>query len=144
MRIGVGMATAGLVFGLVACSDSAAPATDDLVGTWNATAAEFVREADPSESVEIIAQGGSFRITLGANGTWSAIVTAPQITPDTSGGTWTASTDVLTLITTGQAGETQFDYVLSGTTITLTDGHVTWDYGNGDEAARLNITATKQ
>jgi len=144
MRIGVGMAIAGIALGGAACSDSGSPALDSFVGTWNASSAEFVREAAPVVTVEIIALGGAFRITFNADSTWRAIVTAPQNPPDTSGGTWTVGIDVLTLLTTGQSGNLQFNYVLSGNTITLADGHVTWDFGSGEEPARLNITATKQ
>ncbi len=143
MRIGVGMATVGLVLGAAACSDSG-PSMDSFVGTWTASKAEFVRVADATDKVEIIAQGGTFRITFNADSTWVATITAPQNVPDTSGGTWSASVDVLTLVTVGLSGQTQFDFVLSGNTVTLTGGHVTWDFGTGDEEALLNVTATKQ
>jgi hypothetical protein len=143
MRIGVGMASVGFVLGLAACSDSG-PSMDSFVGTWNATKAEFVSEADPTVKQEVIALGASFKITFNADSTWRAIMTAPLMAPDTSSGTWSASIDVLTLVTTGASGETQFAYVLSGNTVTLTGGHVEWDFGNGDEPALLNVTATKQ
>jgi hypothetical protein len=143
MRIGVGVATVGLVLAVTACSDSG-PSADSFVGTWNASKAEFVRVADATDKVEIVAQGGTFQITFNADSTWAAIITAPQILPDTSHGTWSSSIDVLTLVTVGLSGQTQFDFVLSGNTLTLTGGHVTWDFGTGDEEALLNVTAAKQ
>ena len=51
---------------------------------------------------------------------------------------------MLTLRETGVSGNVQFDYVLSGNTISLTGGNVDFDFGNGDEAATLNVTAVKQ
>jgi Lipocalin-like domain len=150
MRIGVGMATAGLVLAAAACGDSG-PSMDSFVGTWNATKAEFVSEADATVNADIIALGATFQITFNADSTWRAILTfsalvpaGGQVAPDTSSGTWTSSIDVLTLVTTGQSGNTQFNFVLSGNTLTLTGGHMTWDFGTGDEPAILNVTAVKQ
>lgn len=117
---------------------------DEFVGTWNATKMEFTRVANPTQKVDIIALGVTFRMTFFADSTWRAILTAPLTQPDTTSGTWTASLDVLTLQQTGQSGEQQFDFVLSGNTVTLTGASVDWDFGTGNEPATLSITATKQ
>jgi hypothetical protein len=143
MRVGVGMAMAGLVLGAAACSDSG-PSADSFVGTWSATQMEFTRSANPTETVEIIGEGATFRITFKADSTWTAVLTAPGMSPDTSSGTWSASIDVLTIATTGMSGEQQFQFSLSGNTLTLSGANAEWDFGSGDEAATLSITLTKQ
>jgi hypothetical protein len=139
----MGLIAAALVLGAAACSDTSAP-MEDLVGTWNATAMVFTRVADTTEKVDVIALGATFRMTLAADSTWTAIQTVPLAVPDTATGTWTASLDVLTLEETGQSGNMQFQYVMSGNTVTLTGGSVDFDFGFGDEPATLSITATKQ
>lgn len=144
MRNAAGMVIAGLVLAAAACSDSGAPPTDAFVGTWNATKMEFTRVADTTEKVDVITLGVTFRITFAAADTWQAIMTAPLTQPDTTSGTWTASLDLLTLQETGQAFSVEFQFVLSGNTVTLTGGDVEFDFGTGDEAATLSITATKQ
>jgi hypothetical protein len=134
----------GALVWTAACSDTG-PSADSFVGTWRATKMEFVRVANPSETVDLIADlGGSFTITFSADSTWEAIQTVPSVAPDTVDGHWSVSLDVLTLTQTGQSGNRQFTFVLSGDTITLTGGDVEWDFGSGDEAATLSITLTKQ
>jgi hypothetical protein len=144
MRVRMGIAIAGLVLAAAACSDSGAPSIDSFVGTWNATRMEFTRVANPADKEEIIAGGATFQITLKADSTWSGVLTVPPGAADTASGTWSASLDVLTIVTTGMSGEQQFDYVLSGTTLTLSGANTDWDFGSGDEAATLSITLTKQ
>jgi hypothetical protein len=144
MRHATGMVTVAVVLGAAACGDSGAPPTDQFVGTWNATKMEFTRVADPTVKQDIIALGAAFQITFAADGTWESVLTVPAEQPDTSGGTWTASLDVLTIVTTGQSGEMMFAFVLSGNTVTLTGANTDWDFGSGGEAATLSITATKQ
>jgi hypothetical protein len=143
MRVRVGLVLAGLALGAAACSDNSAPPLDTFVGTWNATKMEFTRVANPTDKIDIIALGATFRITFAADSTWQAIMTVPETAPDTTAGTWTASIDVLTLAETGVSGNMQFTYVLSGNTISLSGANVNFDFGSGDEPATLSLTATK-
>jgi hypothetical protein len=134
--------TAVLAVG-AACGDQG-PAIPDLVGTWDATKLEFTRVANPSQKVDVIALGATFWIALDADSTWLAVVTIPLSTPDTTTGTWSAGTDVVTLQEDGATGNQQFDYVLSGSTLTLTGANVDYDFGTGDEPATLDVTAVKR
>lgn len=143
MQRPMGLIAAGLVLGAAACSDTSAP-MDSFVGTWNATKMVFTSVADTATKLDVIALGATFRMTLAADSTWRAITTEPLATPDTTTGTWSAGVDVLTLEETGQSGNIQFQYVMSGNTVTLTGGSVDFDFGGGDEPATLSITATKQ
>jgi glutamate synthase domain-containing protein 3 len=144
MRSATGVVTVAVVLGAAACGDSGAPPTDQFVGTWNATKMEFTRVADPTVKQDIIALGAAFQITFAADSTWEWVLTVPGDQPDTSSGTWAASLDVLTIMTTGQSGEMMFAFVLSGNVVTLTGASADWDFGTGIEAATLSITATKQ
>jgi hypothetical protein len=143
MRVTVGIAIAGLVLGVAACSDSG-PSADSFVGTWDATRMEFTRTANPADKEDIIGDDGTYRITFNADGTWHAVMTVPGVMVDLPSGTWSASIDVLTIVTTGMSGEQQFDYVLSGNTLTLSGANAEWDFGSGDEPATLSMTLTKR
>ena len=79
-------------------------------------------------------------------GTYRVTITDPGLTGNVVTGTWSASRDVLTIQPTGQTGNTQFDMTLSGSTLTLNDGHVLFDFnadGVGEESV-LNMTLTRQ
>jgi hypothetical protein len=146
MKSAVGLVMAGLVVGGAACSDSGAPATDEFVGTWDALKIEFTRVADTTVKEDIfVTQNARMEVTFFADSTWQSIETIPPVV-DTVGGTWMASIDVLTLTQTGQAGNQQFTFVLSGNTVTLTGGDTDWDFGmgGGDEAAKLSLTLVKR
>jgi uncharacterized cupin superfamily protein len=133
-----------LVLASVSCSDSAAPDPGSLLGTWDATKLEFTRVANTSEKVDIIPLGGVFVITLAANDVCTASLTMPQTAPENMTGTWSVSIDVFTLHWTGDTGNTQFDFSLSGSTMTLVGGDVDFDFGNGDEPSKLTVVLVKR
>jgi hypothetical protein len=61
-------------------------------------------------------------------------------------GTWSATVDVLTIVRAGQTGQTQFDMTLSGSTLTLSGGHVLFDLnddGAGEECV-LDMALVRQ
>jgi hypothetical protein len=138
------MCAAALVVAGAACGESAGAAFDDLVGTWDATTFQVTQVASPGTTVELIASGATFTITLRADSSYLAILTEPETSPDTTTGTWGSSIDLLTLRETGIPGERQFAYVLSGRTVTLTGASVDFDFGNGDEPATLDVTLVKR
>lgn len=60
-------------------------------------------------------------------------------------GTWQASIDVLTITETGDPFSVQFEFTLSGATLTLTGGDVDFDFnGTGDLPAELDRVLVKQ
>jgi len=139
-----------MVIGLVAvcCGGKSptAPSATTLAGTWKASRAEFVNASNSSVRVEAVSQGYTIVLTLAASGTFTQAVTEPGQAARTTTGTWTASKDVLTLKTTGQSGETQFDMTLNGNTLTLNGGHVLFDVNNDDvdEESILNLIMARQ
>ena len=131
---------------LGACgSDTTGSGLPNLVGVWTITKFEFVRVANPSTKVDLIALGGSGHVTFNSNGTWATTLTFPGLAPLTSSGTYTETATSLTLVDTSQSpSETStFAMTVSGNVRTATGGTATFDFGSGDEAATLNVTATK-
>ena len=127
-------------------NSATAPSATTLAGTWKATRAEFVGASNSSVRVEAVAQGYTIVLTLASSGTFTQAVTEPGQGTRATTGTWSASKDVLTLKTTGQSGETEFDMTLSANTLTLNGGHVLFDVNNDDidEEAILNLTMTRR
>lgn len=122
-----------------------APDPKTLVGTWNATKAEFVSLADSNKKTDIITQGSTVTLVLSTS-TFVFTITDPGQAPEAGTGTWSVSSDTLTLTwSTGFFGESQFDFVLNGDRLTLTGGHVPHDFTVGNfEEAILNLTLARQ
>lgn len=134
----------GLVSG--ACGGGSAPPAQTFVGTWNATRYELVNPSSPTTKVELISQGASATLVLRADNTFQLSFGMAGHGDEAGSGTWSASVDVLTLHQNAPFTSTfQFDYALSGSTLTLTGGGSEWDFdGDGTpEAATLNVTAVK-
>ena len=129
---------------LANCSDSIAPET--LLGTWDATELRFTNLANSSQTIDIVQAGGTFTITLAADSTYEATITAPGMPDDVTSGTWVyTSLDGLTLTETG-GDATDINVVsLSGDTMVImsTDG-ITFDFGAGDVSVRRDGTLVRQ
>jgi hypothetical protein len=132
--------------GTAGCKSSTSPEeAAGLVGTWRATKAEFVSSANSSKKVDIIAQGSTLTLALNAS-TFVMTITDPGESPQVRSGTWSSSTDVLTLVTSsGGSGESQFDFSLNGNQLTLTGGHTLFDFTVGNfEEAIMNLSLVRQ
>jgi hypothetical protein len=116
-----------------------------LVGTWNATWAEYVSRTDSSLRVEVVSRGTTMVLSLQTSG-YTLTITDPGEGPVVTTGTWSASTDVLTLQPAGVSYSIQFDMILAGNTLTLSGGHVAYDInGDGaDEETTLGATLVRQ
>jgi hypothetical protein len=120
------------------------PSGQGLPGTWRATRAEFVSRANSSVRVEIVSKGATMTLVLDAARTYTTTVTNPGQPPDVVSGTWSSSTDVLTLKQTGRSGDSQFDMNLSGDTLTLNGGSALFAFDTVFEEAVLNATFVRQ
>lgn len=134
-----------LMFALVAACGGSSGTGPDLSGTWNATNFEFVSVASPGTKVELVAAGGHAVLVLKADKSYTVTSAPPGGGDTTTSGTWTSSSDVLTLRETGIGGDMQFAYTLSGNTLTLTgaDGEFDFDGDGAMEPAKMNVTATR-
>ncbi len=127
-----------------ACKSSTGPSTDSLVGTWDATKAEFVLKSNTSTKVDIVAEGSTVTLVLTANS--FTLTTDDTRTEDASmSGTWSKTTDTLTLEPTGQSFTLVFDMTLNGSTLTLDGGGVMFDFTSTGtyEDAELNMVLVK-
>ena len=137
---------AASLFG-VACGDDdpVAPPEATLAGTWNVTSIDLISEANPNVRVDLIALGASATLVLAQNSdfTFSLIWAKPPGgvwgTDVSEVGTW-SSTDVLTL-TTGPNNTWQFEAVLNGDSLFLTEADTSYDFdGDGNvESASFNM-----
>ncbi len=60
------------------CTDSTGLEVDDLTGTWTASSIVFTSTADATVSADLVAdEGASFVLTLGADATYTFILTIP-------------------------------------------------------------------
>lgn len=125
-------------------SNPAAPTPQTLEGTWRATKAQFVSVANSSRQVDIIAQGSTVTIAYaGTNYTYSQTESGKQQQVQT--GTWSASTDVMTMRPTGVTWNIQFNMTFGGNNLTLNGGSVQFDFNNGVfEEAKLNMNLVRQ
>lgn len=123
---------AALVSFAVSCGKDSptSPSAQTLAGTWNATRAEFVNAANSGQRVEIVAMGTTLTLTLDSPGTYTQKITDPGHAGQTTTGTWSASKDVLTLKPSNTSGNTQFDMTFDGNSLSLSGGHVTFDFND--------------
>ncbi len=143
-----GYAALILAVGLVpACggnSGSGVNPTPTLQGTWRATRAQFVSVAAPIRQVDIVPQGGTVTMTFTATN-YSFTQTETGKAQQAHSGTWTGSTDMVTLRPTGVTWTIEYDMALAGNTLTLSGGSVQYDFTPGVlEEARLNLTMARQ
>jgi len=131
-----------LLFGgaALACgSDGVGPSPDEIAGTWTATKMEYVSVSQPVQTVDLIDEGGTATLALNANGTYTFTVT-PNGEPQTvDTGDWELDGDIMTVLPDGTTFQLQFDVALAGNTLTLTGADAEFDFGSGDEDAKLNL-----
>lgn len=133
-----------LIVWSLSCSDGTGVEEDDLVGTWDATQLEFTEKANVDHRVDLIANGWTFAITLDQDGTYDAILDAPDGPPEAITGVWEATIDVFRMKDDTEPWWQEFDLSLSGTTLTLTGGDLNFDFGGGDVEASLDMVLVKR
>ncbi len=128
-----------------ACGDdSAGPAASEITGTWQATKVEYVSVAQPSVSVDLIAdEDWSATLVLGANGSYTFTRTPPGGQPLVDTGTWELDGDVLNVAPAGTQFRLQFDIALSGNTLRLSGADVEYAFNGSAEDAKLNLVLTR-
>ena len=137
---------AAVAVSLACGGDGNGPNRDQFAGTWDATKLEFTNVANPSEKVDIIAAGATFVIVLESNGTYQAEIVIPGQAPDNTTGTWSVSSDVITLRETGVSFSLQFNWSLSGNTLTISGADTEFDFNDDgtDEPAKASAVLVKR
>ena len=131
----------------IACGDDdpVAPPEATLTGTWNVTSIDLISDANANDRVDLIALGASATLVLAQNNgftftlTWAEPPGGVWGNDVTQVGTW-SSTDVLTL-STAPNNTWQFEAVLNGDALTLTEADTSYDFdGDGNvESASFNM-----
>ena len=127
------------------CGDSTGVEVDDLAGLWTASSVVFTSVADPAVSVDIVTEGATVTLTLGADGSYTLVITDPVDPTETESGSYVAAGSTLTLSETGTGSPEPFTIVRSGDSMTLTDTNDDFDF-NDDQAetdAILVITLSR-
>ena len=137
---------AALTVSLACGGDGSGPSRDQFAGTWDATKLEFTNVANTSQKVDIIALGATFVIVLESTGDYQETLVVPGSAPENTTGTWSVSSDVITIKETGSSGDQQFNWSLSGNTLTISGANTDFDFnGDGvDEPAKLSAVLVKR
>ncbi|HEX9894071.1 MAG TPA: hypothetical protein VGA78_09095 [Gemmatimonadales bacterium] len=145
---GAGLAALLLLAACGGDDDGAGPSPSGLTGTWRATKVELVNVANPTEKVELVALGMVLTAELNANETCRITSTFPGQPEEVITGTWSSSSEVFT-IRHSEGGNTitwQFDWNLSGNTLTLSGADNELDFDGDDlgDPAKLNLVLVRQ
>jgi hypothetical protein len=114
----------------------------DLAGTWTATAIVFTSVANPTLSVDEVADGAAMTLVLSADGEYTLTFVFPGEPNENETGTYTVSGSTLTITPPGGSQET-IGVSRNGDTMTLTLDDI-YDFDDqGEEDATLVITLTR-
>lgn len=115
----------------------------NLAGTWTATAIVFTSVANPTLSVDEVADGATMTLQLSADGTYTWNFVFPGEPDENETGTYTVSGSILTVAQTGGSQETM-GVSRNGDTMALTlDDTYDFDGDQVEEDATLVITLTR-
>ncbi len=137
---------------VVGCNDSTDPdpgnvSQDDLAGVWTATQFLLTSTDDPAMSVDMIALGATFTLTINADGTYSEAGLFPGNPPEVENGSGTYVIQGTNIILTETDDPEPFTvaFVLSGNTLTLTSTDETFDFDDDgvEDAATLEMILTR-
>jgi len=127
-----------------ACSDSTAPAGDDLVGTWVATTATFTPDGSTT-AFDLLEGGSGFTLVIRADDTYTVTFTEPGSDPDVENGTYTLSGGVLTVTPTDEPTEVEsFNVTLDGDTLTMIDPDAVEDDEGTEMTGTLRLVLQRQ
>jgi hypothetical protein len=147
VRKAAGVVCAALIILMTCCRKDTvtSPRAQDLAGTWQATKAEYISADDPSVIYDVVAQGGTVTLML-TSADFTLAVAGPGATPQVTTGTWTSTSDLMTLNPSGASFKWQFEMNLSGDNLSLRGAHVEFDFdGDGtNDPALLNLTLLRQ
>jgi hypothetical protein len=125
------------------CKDTSTnPTVKGPVGTWHATRAEYVSVADSSKRVNIVSQGSTVTLVLDTS-TFTLTITNPGETPKVTTGSWTFTTNTMTLAPSGTSFTWVFDTMVSGESMSLSGAHVQFDFSGTMEEAILTLVLTR-
>ena len=141
MKIRHSLLTPIILAAAIGCSDSTGIEPDQIAGTWTATQVVFTSLTNSSVTIDWIALGGTFTLTIRSDGTFTAVTRDPDGTTDTDVGDINVAGTVLTIADSGSGSPTAFVAVRNGDSMTLTttDEEIDFDGDDADDPASLRI-----
>ena len=132
---------------MAACTDATGGTgvePDDLAGTWTSMSLILTSVANPSMSMDLVAEeGAAVTIVLGADGTYTFTFVSDVEPTENETGTYTVAGNIMTITPTDGLEET-FVILRDGNTMTMTvDDEIVFIDGTNAEAAVLVITLTR-
>ena len=129
---------------LAACNDddgTGPSGTPNLVGNWTATAIVASSVNNPSETMDLYAEGFRLTFTFGSNGSYTIVSSLPSEPVDTNSGTYSQAGSTLTLTESGAGGDvTDVTVTINGSTATF----VVSDQDIDGTLANLTVTLQRQ
>lgn len=134
------LSAAVLALALASCGGGDEPSLESITGPWTATRMEFTSVATGGR-VDVIAEGATFTIDLSDTGEFFAALTLPGEAPETMNGTWSYTSDTITLQEVGSSGDLTFDLDMGNDAMTWSGADVDFDVDadGTDEPATLTI-----
>ena len=134
---------------MAACTDATGVGVepDDLAGTWTSTSFVLTSVANPSMSMDLVAEeGAEVTLVLRADGTYTFTFTSTVEETENETGTYTVSGSIMTVTPVTPDGLDPEDMTIArvGDTLTLTlDDEIVFGDGGNAEAAVLVIVLTR-
>ena len=134
---------------MAACTDATGVGVepDDLAGTWTSTSFVLTSVANPSMSMDLVAdEGAEVTLVLRADGTYTFTFTSTVEPTENETGTYTVLGNTMTVTPVTPAGLEPEEITLArvGDTLTLTlDDEIVFSDGGNAEAAVLVIVLTR-
>ena len=132
-----------LAAGGVACGGDPveAPSTENFARNWQLTRCEYQNQANPSETVDLIADGWVINLSVNDNGFFRYSATPPGGSEEFLDGNWSVAGQVVTFTPVGAAYSWQFSGRVRGNTMSLRGGDAEYDFdGDGTpEPATWNM-----
>ena len=128
-----------------ACTDATGLEVDDLEGTWTAASIVFTSAEDPLVTADLVADGATLTLVLGAENTFTLTFTMPLEDNEVDTGTYTVTDSTMTLSDSIELTTDEFAISRDSDTMTLTDTTEEFDFDGNEqeEAATLVITLTR-
>lgn len=114
----------------VGCSDPISIDPSDLAGTWTAASYSWLDKLDLVTVYDMIPDGGSFTVTLGSDGSFSAMRTFPGEAAESWSGVYSVTPPQLTFSDFGDGQPEPFLATRQENDMTLATGNVEFDFND--------------
>jgi hypothetical protein len=138
-----------LTVAMLGCTDTIAGLLEEgteeavlqvLAGTWNGTKFEFTNKADPAQTFDLIAEGGTLTLTIASDGRYTGQMVMPGETDNISGTLEVQGTNLIMNDDAEPGDPDVMAFTLAATTLTLRfDESFDFDGDGTDEDASVEI-----